>query len=170
MQGAGAVSAHVVHHQSDPGCLGIPLGDVGEEMRPVGFGFAFAHPGHPCAGERFAGHKDVAGSVAPVLVVLVCQAARVRPRWAICSCLQSSSVLLANIRGFCSDYLRMTEPEYSRSVRTCSQYLRRTCNHRPVLTFPANDLASRARPLEDSRGRLTNERFSRDGHGHPLVR
>ena len=32
-------------------------------------------------------------------------------------CLQSSSVLLANIREFCSDYLRMTGPECSRSLR-----------------------------------------------------
>ena len=37
-----------------------------------------------------------------------------------CSGLQSSSVLLANIGDFCSDYLRMTGPEYSRSLRTCS--------------------------------------------------
>ena len=37
VEGAGAVSAQVVHHESDPRCVGIPLGDVGEEVRPVGF-------------------------------------------------------------------------------------------------------------------------------------
>ena len=60
-----------------------------------------------------------------------------------CSCLQSSSVLLANIRDSCSDYPRMTVSECSRSLRTCSDYLRRACNHPPVLTFDANDHAGR---------------------------
>ena len=69
---------------------------------------------------------------------------------AMCSGLQSSSVLLANIGDFCSDYLRLTDPEYSRSLRTCSHCVRRTCNHRLVLTIAANDSAgggrSRVRP------------------------
>ena len=64
---------------------------------------------------------------------------------AICSRLQSSNVLLANIGDFCSDYLRMTGPEYSRSLRMCSHYVRRTRNHRLVLTFAANDPAGRSR-------------------------
>ena len=51
---------------------------------------------------------------------------------ATCSCLQSSSVLLANIGDFCSDYLRLTEAEYSRSVAN-------------VLTLRATDLQSSAR-------------------------
>ena len=60
------------------------------------------------------------------------------------------SVAACNHRAFCSQtsavsaqiILRMTEPEYSRSLRTCSQYLRRTCNHRLVLTFGANEISS----------------------------
>ena len=62
-----------------------------------------------------------------------------------CSRLQSSNVLLANIGDFCSDYLRMTGPEYSRSLRMCSHCVRRTRNHRLVLTFAANDPAGRSR-------------------------
>ena len=58
-----------------------------------------------------------------------------------CSCLQSSSVLLANIGDFCSNYLRLTGPECSRSLRTCSHYVRRTCNHRLVLTVVANEIS-----------------------------
>ena len=65
---------------------------------------------------------------------------------ATCSCLQSSRVLLANIGDFCSDYLRMTGPECSRSLRTCSHYLRPTCNHRSVLTLVANEMRRRRRP------------------------
>ena len=63
-----------------------------------------------------------------------------------CSRLQSSSVLLANIRDFCSDYLRMTGPEYSRSLRTCSHYVRRTCNHRLVLRLVANEISQVGMP------------------------
>ena len=55
------------------------------------------------------------------------QAPRKPPR---CSRLQSSSVLLANIGDFCSDYLLLTDPEYSRSLRTCSHCVRRTCTYR----------------------------------------
>ena len=62
-----------------------------------------------------------------------------------CSGLQSSSVLLANIRDFCSDYLRMTGPECSRSLRTCSHSLRRACNHRCLLTLAAVGLRFRRR-------------------------
>ena len=70
-----------------------------------------------------------------------------------CSGLQSSSVLLANIRDSCSEYLRTTGPECSRSLRTCSHYVRRACNHRLVLTFDANDHAGRSRSRSRSRSR-----------------
>ena len=59
-----------------------------------------------------------------------------------CRRLQSSSVLLANIRDSCSDYLRMTGPECSRSLRTCSHYVRRACNHRRMLTLVATENSS----------------------------
>ena len=45
---------------------------------------------------------------------------------------------LPNTRDSCSDYLRMTGPERSRSLRTCSDYLRRACNYRLLLTLAAN--------------------------------
>ena len=63
-----------------------------------------------------------------------------RCRTATCSRLQSSSVLLANIGDFCSNYLRMTGTECSRSLRTYSHCVRRACNHRLVLTLIANGI------------------------------
>ena len=65
-------------------------------------------------------------------------------RGRICSGLQSSSVLLAIIRDSCSDYLRMTRTECSRSLRKCSHCVRRACNHRLVLTLDANGAIDQA--------------------------
>ena len=85
---------------------------------------------------------------------------------ATCRRLQSSSVLLANIRVFCSDYLRTTGPECSRSLRTCSHSVRRTRNHRLLLTLSANEV-HRRRPASGGREatRQTLRRGSRPPSG-----
>ena len=76
VQCAGAVRAQVVHHQSDPDGARVSIGDVGEEARPVGLGSALRHLGHALAGQRLRGHEHVAGSAAPVFVVVPGRPAR----------------------------------------------------------------------------------------------
>ena len=70
VQCAGAVRVQVVHHQSDPDGARVSIGDVGEQACPVGLGSALRHLGHALAGQRFRGHEHVAGSAAPVFVVV----------------------------------------------------------------------------------------------------
>jgi len=69
VESAGAVGVEVVHHQRDARGIGIVLGDVVQEVRPVGLGPAFGHLGQASTGQRFGRHEYVAGTAASVLVV-----------------------------------------------------------------------------------------------------
>ena len=57
---------------------GVALGDVVEEVRPVGFGSARRHLGHAPPGQGFGRHEHIAASAASVLVVFARRLTRCR--------------------------------------------------------------------------------------------